>query len=155
MVDDLTIRAAGSDDLGAIEALYARASLANEGDRDVLLANPEVLQFPLERIEGGNVIVASRAGDTVGFASVEPGDDGTAELVDLFVEPAVWKQGIGRRLIGAALDHAASAGATVLMVVGNSHSEGFYRACGFETVGSVETRFGPGLRMRKPIPRAE
>ena len=36
----------------------------------------------------------------------------------------------------------------MLTVVGNPSSEGFYKACGFTLVGTVETRFGTGLRMR-------
>jgi len=151
MADNLLIRVAGVGDHATVGALFKRSSLANEGDRDVLLQHPEVLQFPFARIEAGNVIVAERDGVIVGFASVEMGGDASAELIDLFVEPSHWRQGIGRLLVREALHRAAQNGAKALMVVGNPHSEGFYRACGFHVIGTVETQFGPGLRMRCPI----
>ena len=37
------------------------------------------------------------------------------------------------------------------VVVGNPHAEGFYASCGFRTTGTVETRFGPGLVMRREL----
>jgi predicted GNAT family acetyltransferase len=41
--------------------------------------------------------------------------------------------------------------ASFLHVIGNPHAEGFYRSCGFRVIGTVDTRFGPGLAMRRPL----
>jgi N-acetylglutamate synthase-like GNAT family acetyltransferase len=150
MTDRLVIRAALAEDQPAVDDLYRRASLANEGDRDALLKHPDALRFPPAGIEAGRVTVAERDGTILGFASVEMADDGSAEVVDLFVDPLHWRGGIGRRLLLACRDRAVEDGADVLTVVGNPASEGFYKACGFALVGTVETRFGPGLRMRCP-----
>ena len=38
-----------------------------------------------------------------------------------------------------------------LVLVGNLHAEGFYERCGFVTIGTVQTRFAPGLAMRREL----
>jgi hypothetical protein len=36
-------------------------------------------------------------------------------------------------------------------VIGNPHAEGFYVSCGFRVTGTVDTRFGVGLTMRRAL----
>src|SRR5512143_863356 len=98
-----TVRPAVATEREALEALQRRASLNNPGDRDALLANPDAIALPIEQLEAGCVFVAERGGGVAGFAAVVPRHDGGAELDALFVEPHLWKRGIGRRLV----DHAA------------------------------------------------
>jgi len=38
-----------------------------------------------------------------------------------------------------------------LHFIGNPHAEAFYLSCGFTIVGYSETRFGPGLLMRREL----
>lgn len=52
------IRRADPADLAAIAAVFRAASLANEGDREALLAHPEVLEFPADAVLDGRVRVA-------------------------------------------------------------------------------------------------
>jgi GNAT superfamily N-acetyltransferase len=87
----------------------------------------------------------------VGFASVLMRPDGNAELDGLFVEPTLWKHGVGRLLVEHCADVARERASRVLHVVGNPHAEGFYAACGFRTTGAVETRFGAGLAMQRGL----
>lgn len=47
------IRRADPADLAAIAAVFRAASLANEGDREALLAHPEVLEFPADAVLDG------------------------------------------------------------------------------------------------------
>jgi GNAT superfamily N-acetyltransferase len=148
MMPAVSIRAARSDERTMLEALQWRASLRNDGDRDALLANPDAIALPIEQIVAGCVFVAEHEGIIAGFAAVVPRSDGGAELDALFVEPRLWKRGIGRRLVDHIADVARTSAATFLHVVGNPHAEGFYVACGFHAVGTVETRFGVGLDMR-------
>ncbi len=131
-----------------LERLQWRASLSNPADRQALLANPDAIALPVEQITDGNVFVAERDGRTVGFAAVLPRADGDAELDALFVEPALWRGGIGRALIEHCVTVARQRSSRILHVVGNPHAEGFYVACGFCTSGSVDTRFGAGLAMQ-------
>ena len=54
---------------------------------------------PGEQITDGPVFVAERDGVIVGFATVLPRGDGNAELDALFVDPNLWKRGVGRLLV--------------------------------------------------------
>jgi GNAT superfamily N-acetyltransferase len=134
-----------------LESLQWRSSLSNPGDRDALVAHPDAIALPSEQIEQGCVFVAERDGVVAGFAAVVPRPDGGAELDALFVEPHLWKRGIGRRLVDHIADVARARAAGFLHVVGNPHAEGFYTSCGFRVTGAVDTRFGVGLAMRRPL----
>jgi GNAT superfamily N-acetyltransferase len=147
----VSIRLARPDDRAMLESLQWRASLNNPGDRDALLANPDAIVLPIEQIAAECVFVAERDGVVVGFAAVVPRPDGGAELDALFVEPHLWKHGIGRKLVDHIADIARLRAAGFLHVVGNPHAEGFYRSCGFIVSGTIETRFGVGLDMRRPL----
>jgi len=148
---DIVIRPAHQAERSSLEALQWRASLSNPGDRDALLANPDAIALPLEQIAEGHVFVADRDGVVVGFAAVLPRPDGNAELDALFVDPTLWKRGVGRLLVDHCARVAHERSARLLHVVGNPHAEGFYLACGFRTVETVETRFGPGLAMQREL----
>jgi GNAT superfamily N-acetyltransferase len=135
----------------ALEELQRRASLVWEEDRESLLANPDAIELPLEQITDGRTVVAERDGELLGFSVVLRRDDGDAELDGLFVEPAQWRQGICRMLVEQAEQIAARDGSANLWVIANTRALDFYGACGFVTVGEVQTRFRPAPRMRKAI----
>jgi GNAT superfamily N-acetyltransferase len=148
---DVVIRPARHAERSSLESLQWRASLSNPGDREALLAHPDAIALPIEQITNGDVFVAERNGVTVGFATVLPRPDGHAELDALFVEPSLWRSGIGRMLVEHCVAVARERSSRILHVVGNPHAEGFYVACGFRTSGSVDTRFGPGLAMQREL----
>ena len=131
--------------------LTSRWSAGWEEYREALLARPDAIELPLEQIERGRAYVAERRGEVAGFSVVLPRQDGDADLDGLFVEPVMWKRGIGRRLIQEAQCLAASEGAKSLYVVANPRARGFYAACAFELIGQNDTRFGVGLTMRKRL----
>jgi GNAT superfamily N-acetyltransferase len=147
-MSEVAIRAALQTERAGLEALQWRASLANPGDRDALLANPDAIALPIEQIDEGHVFVAEQDGEIVGFAAVLPRPDGNAELDSLFVDPGLWKHGVGRLLVEHCALIARTRASRSLHVVGNPHAEGFYTACGFRTTGVIETRFGNGLAMQ-------
>jgi GNAT superfamily N-acetyltransferase len=147
----VTIRTAQVGQLESLEALQRRASLANPGDRDAILAHPESIAIPLSQLAAGQVFLADDDGAILGFSAVLDRDDGQTELDGLFVEPSLWRAGVGRLLVERAKDYARDHSASWLHVVGNPHAEGFYVACGFVTYGSYETEFGPGLLMRVAV----
>jgi N-acetylglutamate synthase-like GNAT family acetyltransferase len=107
---------------------------------------------PAQYIEDGGVFVAEAAGSVRGFATILPTGDGNVELDALFVEPDVWRRGIGSSLMKRCISEAHATGAITLHVVGNPHAEGFYRKCGFEVVGERMMRFGTGLVMKGRLP---
>ena len=149
MTNNVLIRSALISERQALEALQLRASLNNPGDREALLAQPDAIGVPLEQIDAGQVFVAEVAGSLAGFAVILPKEDRTSELDALFVEPRLWRRGIGRKLIDHCAETARTSGASALYVVGNPHAEGFYRACGFKASGTAQTRFGVGLLLRR------
>jgi GNAT superfamily N-acetyltransferase len=150
-VDGVTFRQALVSEKELLEALQWRASLSNPADRDALLRNPDAIEIPLDQLAGGLVFTAECSGAIVGFAALLMRSDGDAELDALFVEPSLWRRGYGKGLLEHCVDVARRRGAAVLRVIGNPHAEGFYTACGFELVGTEQTRFGPGLRMRRRL----
>ena len=147
----ITIRTARADELESLEALQLRASLANPGDRAAIVAHPDAIAIPPGQIADGQVFVAEDDGTLLGFSAVLDRPDGQTELDGLFVEPRLWRAGVGRLLVERAKDYGRDRSASWLHVIGNPHAEGFYQACGFVTYGSHETEFGPGLLMRVPV----
>lgn len=139
----LIIRLARPEERLDLEALQRRASLALPDYREQLEAHPDAIELPAEQIAEGQVLVAELNGRVAGFAAVIAG-----ELDGLFVEPDLWKQGVGAALIEAAAHEARKEGLS-LTVTANPTARGFYEKCGFTLEGERETRFGPGLRMSR------
>ena len=82
-----------------------------------------------------------------GFAVIVIDQD-KAELDGLFVEPELWRRGVGTALVEIAAHKAREAGLS-LTVVAAPAARGFYERCGFSVEGDAETRFGPALRMSR------
>jgi ribosomal protein S18 acetylase RimI-like enzyme len=150
-VSGFLIRCAVISEQKDLEALQLRASLNNAGDRDALLANPDAIELPIDQIAAGAVFVSERNGVIVGFAALLPRPDGDVELDGLFVDPGVRRCGVGRSLVDHCVQIVRAQGSTALCVIGNPHAYDFYRACGFNVTGTIETRFGSGLLMRKMV----
>ena len=148
VMENFVIRRASISEQRELEDLQLRASLTNAGDRDALLAHPDAIEVPLRQITAGSVFVAEWNGAIVGFAAVESRADGESELDALFVDPNVRRRGIGRLLIEHCAGVARKRESVALYVVGNPHAQDFYTACGFNMIGTSETRFGPALLMR-------
>jgi GNAT superfamily N-acetyltransferase len=139
------IRLARAHEQRALEDLQRRASLANPGDRALILAQPGLIELPLVQIEQGQVWVAERGGQALGFAVLLPRDDGQPELDGLFVDPAHWQQGLGRCLVQHVTGIARTwPQAHTLHVVGNPHATAFYEACGFVLAGQLQLPHGSG-----------
>jgi GNAT superfamily N-acetyltransferase len=119
--------------------------------REALVAHPDAIELPLKHLDAGHTFVAEHGKQILGFCVVLPRPDGDADLDGLFVEPAFWKHGTGRRLVQEAEGLAASRGAKWLYVIGNPKAQGFYEGCNFEHMAIEQTRFGPGLSIRKRL----
>jgi len=137
-----TIRPARADDQPALVAIVWKTVMASERDRDTLLAHPEAVQVPVEQLTPTTACVADAAGTTAGFAIVLPRPDGDAELDGLFVDPAMQRLGIGRRLVERTKELARTMGASTLHVVAGEDALAFYRSVGFIETGVTETQFG-------------
>ena len=140
---DVRIRLARPEECEQLEALQWRASLANETDRPHLEAHPDAIDLPAAQIADGQVWVADLDGNIAGFAALLDG-----ELDGLFVEPELWRCGVGAALVETAT-HEARRNGLALSVIANPAARGFYERCGFSLEGEAQTRFGPALRMTK------
>lgn len=153
-LEELLIRSAVVSERKELEDLQWHASLTNAGDREALLAHPDAIELPAAQIAAGGVFVAESRKKIVGFAAVEPRADGESELDALFVDPNVRRRGIARLLVAHCAEVARKRGSGFLYVIGNPHAKEFYTACGFNEIGTSETRFGPGLLMRLNVRQA-
>ena len=146
------IRTAAVSDLPTIRELYVLASLSNAGDRLVLVAHPDALDFDGTAVAEGRTRVAADDDDgrVVGFATIAV-EGAVAELVDLFVDPARMGQGIGRALVLDAVVLARQQGADRMEVTANPHAVGFYARVGFVAAGEAQTQFGPAARMHRSV----
>ena len=140
---EVRIRLARPEEREQLEALQWRASLANEADRPHLEAHPDAIDLPAAQIANGQVWVAELDGNIAGFAALLDG-----ELDGLFVEPELWRCGVGAALVETAT-HEARRNGLALSVIANPAARGFYERCGFSLEGEAQTRFGPALRMTK------
>lgn len=139
----ITVRTARTDERRDLIELQRRASLANPGDRDILLEHPEAVDTPAEQFAAGQVTLAEIDGAVVGFAAVIPRNDGKAELDALFTDPPAWRRGVARALVSDAADRARANGVPAIHVIGNPHAREFYLAAGFVPIGPADTEFGP------------
>jgi GNAT superfamily N-acetyltransferase len=142
-VEGLVIRLAQADEREELEALQRRASLALTEYREQLEANPDAIHLPPAQVANGQVLVAELDGRLVGFAALVGG-----ELDGLFVEPDLWRRGIGAALLNEATHEARRKG-LALTVIANPSARDFYKRCGFSLEGEAQTRFGPALKMSK------
>jgi predicted N-acetyltransferase YhbS len=71
------------------------------------------------------------------------------ELEHFYVDPRHMRRGVGRALLGHALDQVAARGASALLIDSDPHAEGFYRAQGASPVGAIAAPIaGEPARMR-------
>jgi predicted N-acetyltransferase YhbS len=134
---NVSIRLARPDEKAFLDELQQRSSLANPGDREFLLANPNIGQIPPEQIEQGLVFVAEMAGTVVGLVALQKYDAPDMELEGLFVEPALFRRGIGRKLVDHAIDVCRTRGARKIVLFANPHALEFYLAMNFEKTGYI------------------
>jgi len=113
LIDDVLFREAQDDDAEAIIALVAAAYAEYPGCiLDVDGELPE-LRAPASshRALGGNFWVAERREKVVGCIGWNPVEDGTVELLKLYVDPEARGGGLGRRLVGIVCAEARKGGA--------------------------------------------
>jgi predicted N-acetyltransferase YhbS len=99
---------------------------------------------------GGEILIAERDGRPVGCVALMPGGTGAYELSKMAVAPELRGQGVGRRLLAAAIDLARNLGAASLFLGSSTKLAGavhLYEALGFRHV--------PPERLHMPYARAD
>jgi len=123
----LDLRAAQPRDAAAIAALDAQvnpSAWSADAVRDTLR-------------DARGIVAESAGGDVRGFVLFALAAD-QCEILDIAVDPRVQRCGLGARLLAAALDAAARAGATRCLLevrMSSGGAQAFYRAAGFAEDG--------------------
>ena len=110
---------------------------------------PDEWTFFGERTSPDDVLVATVAGDVVGYANVQPptplpSNAHVLAVTGLAVAPAVQGRGVGRTLVEAAIRHAAARGArrlTLRVLAPIERARVLYACCGFEVEGVLRGEF--------------
>jgi ribosomal protein S18 acetylase RimI-like enzyme len=94
-----------------------------------------------------SVLVAARNGAIAGFCACGPSREPNApategEIGAIYVDPATTRQGVGRRLMDASLDHLSRngfTGAGLWVLEGNRIGQGFYEGYGWTPTGRTKS----------------
>jgi len=129
---DLTIRPAEPDDAQTVFTLLAQFVTSYQPQREAFNRNFLKLIASQQSV----FLIASADGQVVGYAlgSIAMtlyANGPVLELQELMVSPEHRKRGIGRRLVGAALEQALSAGCAEATVP-TRRAQDFYVRLGFE-----------------------
>jgi GNAT superfamily N-acetyltransferase len=136
------IRPARIEDLDSVTALALRSKAAWGYSAEFMEACREELAIREEQLP--EVFVLDQNGEPIGFYSLQRLTPERAELGHLFVEPAEMRRGHGTTLLRDAVSRAREFGYRVLVIQGDPHAAGFYRAAGAHQVGSRESASIPG-----------
>ena len=143
------IRPAHPSERKALEELQRRASLKWDESQPELMQ--QRVSLPAEQIAAGLVIVVEHWGAPAGFVVVVPRDDGNADLDGPFIEPDLWRTGLGRRLVEEAAHFATVLEAGVLVATATPRSVPFYAKCGFSPAGTHNSSQGPLALMSRSL----
>lgn len=153
----MTLRIAHLSDASSLAAISIQVWLETYIRRGVnaFFADFALSEFTAEKFRAllndpdEHFIVSQNEDGIDGFARVTrnrpapvPGGS-TIELSTLYVQPRHHGKGIGKALLGAALDHARAVGGPSLWLATNSENTpaiGFYLSQGFERLGTTHFR---------------
>jgi predicted N-acetyltransferase YhbS len=118
------------------EVLYRWRATVDDQDVDDLHANAfgETLggyRWRRSRAVSLGWVTATKGSRLIGFANVAWDGNCHAFLLDVAVASDHQRQGIGRRVVAAALEEVDKAGCEWVHVDYEAHLDGFYAACGF------------------------
>ncbi|HEU5028833.1 MAG TPA: GNAT family N-acetyltransferase [Spirillospora sp.] len=94
-----------------------------------------------DRLAARNTFLAETGDGPAGLAAVVPAEDGTAELVGMWVAPSARGRGVGDLLVRACVDRAAECGLHELRLwvfEGNHQAERLYARHGFTKTGTAQ-----------------
>lgn len=143
MSEDIVLREARPGDAALLTALAMRSKASWGYEADFMDACQAELTITEARIGRETMRVAEWRGELAGFASLVVEGE-TAELVDLFVEPAYFGRGVARCLLDDVMATARRLGAVRLRVEADPNAAPTYRRFGFHCVGEVPSGSIPG-----------
>jgi ribosomal-protein-alanine acetyltransferase len=127
--ESLIVRTASERDFPAIARLQEKS--------------PEAAQWPLGDYSGFFLLLASLDGIPAGFCVWRQTADDEAELLNLAVDPAYRRQGVGRALL-SALENAACGSIFLEVAVTNTAAIALYRNAGWEHIAIRKKYYSDG-----------
>lgn len=155
----VTIRPARANEAASLSELALRSKASWGYPAAFIAACREELTYTPDQIDSPRCIfaVAEVDGAPAGFCGLERRSKTRFELEALFVEPSRIGGDVGRALLAHAAALAGREGADEILIQGDPHAEGFYRAAGAVPAGERESASVPGrmlplflLRLRRP-----
>jgi GNAT superfamily N-acetyltransferase len=145
----IVMRHAEPGELASLGELCLRSKAVWGYDQTFLDACREELTFRPEELHSTRIAVADTDSGIAGVVQVKV-TGLEADLMKLFVEPARLRNGIGRMLMGWAIEQARSMGATGMLIEADPDAAPFYRAVGAYDIGvaasgSISGRLLPKL----------
>ena len=137
-----SIREARADERDKLSALAFRSKAHWGYSTEFMEACRDELSVDADQIESAWVI--ERAGEVLGFYGLDDLGGRRVELDFLFVEPRAIGEGLGRALMGHAIETARDGGFEVMEIQGDPNAERFYLAAGAVRVGDKPSASIPG-----------
>ena len=147
----IQLRDARHDELPALSELCLRSKAVWGYDDAFMIACRTELTLRPDELQSTHIQVAIRASTVVGLAQLKV--TGTeADLLKLFVEPALLGSGVGRLLLEWATARAGCLGAVRMIIEADPGAAAFYEHMGARQVGlaasqSIPERMLPRLQM--------
>jgi L-amino acid N-acyltransferase YncA len=139
----LTIRAATADDMPAVVGIYNWAINQTFATIDAEPLSEEEAAEWWAHASQSVTLVAEEEGDVVGWARLVPWKQRGYHVVEdlIYVDPIYHGKGIGRQLLGQAIEAARGSGCrTIVASVAADNSAGLrlHQSLGFEPVGTIK-----------------
>ena len=143
------VRPARVNDAGRLTQIAVRAT-RHDGydDADIARFMPG-LKVNLALIAAGLVFVAEdELGIPCAYVALRPtGMGGLVLLEGIFVDPACSREGVGKRLFAAAVEHSRKMTGNVILIYSSPHSVGFYARLGAIRIGTTPFVFSPEVQL--------
>jgi GNAT superfamily N-acetyltransferase len=151
-MESYSIRNAKPHEQRDLTRLWVRATLEVGYDDTFIervmpsLTTTGAISLPL--ITEGAVQVAERGSAVVGVVSLTATMlQGIALLQGIFVDPTIWRHGVGRMLFEAAAARARSLKAGAIMIYAGPSAEGFYKRLGAIRIGEGPFVLSPSVTL--------
>lgn len=154
LVEQCRLRRAGPGDAESLSSLAFRSKASWGYDIDFMKRCRAELTFSGEQIDSArNHFIVCEVDDApAGFYGLEIRSEQDAELIALFVKPALLRRGIGRLLVRHMIGEARELGIRTVTIQGDPNAEDFYAAIGATAAGyresaSIRGRYLPVFRL--------
>jgi GNAT superfamily N-acetyltransferase len=146
----IRLRNALQDELSSLSGLCLRSKAHWGYDEAFMAACRTELTLGPDQLQTTNLQVAERDAAVVGLAQVKViGAD--ADLLKLFIEPALLRAGIGRLLFGWATAKARDLGATRMIIEADPGAVPFYERMGAHQAGFSPSQSIPGRMLPRML----